>query len=573
MQIPVTLILLVLLLQHQTTLWGQLQFIDVSKTSGIFPNNIEPGFGGGVAAFDFDKDGFVDIYLPQKFGCPDRLYRNLGNGSFEDIGADSGIDVLLIGRSALWFDYDDDHRVDLLITSDCFNTSDTECGSRSSHRLYRQVADGQFVDVSVETGISNAGKIEFFGHRAGVCCGDIDRDGDLDLLIGQWEGELELMINHSGVFVDESVARGIVNPNAPFPHNPWQSVMHDFNGDGWLDIFTAVDFFENQLWINQGDGTFQDVAESSGTNFAFNEMGVTLGDYDSDGDFDIFVTNIFDKGKHNLLLRNDSTQSNVQFAEVSAQAGVDDTGFGWGTVFLDANNDTFLDLAATNGWFNGVGFDDESKMFLNNGDQPVTFTDVGKESGFNDQFFGSCLVAADLSYDGDLDLLQICNPANLEGPFRLLENQLQENGTPNSNWLVVRPRQLHKNYWSIGAVVTVEFAGKSICREISAGTSIHGQVPAESYFGLGDATTVDRVIVRWPFGDESIWENVPAGQIFTAFDGDVDANGDVNFMDVLAMAGQVGPCNECQADLNHDGTVSLLDIILLRPLLLRGNGN
>ena len=547
---------------------AQLQFNEVSNAAGILPNDIEPGFGGGVSAFDYDQDGDVDLYLPQRFGSPDRFYANNGDGTFADIAANSGIDIDLTGRSALWFDYDDDHRVDLLIVSDCFNSQDPDCASRSSYRLYRQTADGTFEDVSVETGIENSKTQTFFGHRAGVCCGDVDRDGDLDLLIGQWEGELELLINHSGVFVNEAVERGITNPNDPFPYNPWQSVMHDFNGDGWIDIFTAVDFFDNQLWLNQGDGTFTNVADSSGTSFAFNEMGVTLGDYDADGDFDIYVTNIFEKGKYNLLLKNESTVDNVLFEEVAAEAGVDDTGFGWGATFFDADNDTLLDLAVTNGWFNGIGFDDESRMFLNNGDKPVTFRDVSTDVGFNDSFFGSCLISVDLSQDGDLDLVQVCNPGQVDGPFRLLENQLKENETPDTNWLVVRPRQLGQNRWCIGAIVTVDVGNKTICREISAGTSMHGQVPAESFFGLGANTMVDRVTVKWPFGDESVWENVAAGQIFTAYDADVDVDGDVDFLDMLQMASQVGPCDLCQADLNHDGTVSLLDIILLRPLLL-----
>ena len=551
---------------------AQLQFTEVSKSVGILPADIEPGFGGGVSAFDYDRDGDVDLYLPQRFESPDRLYRNNGDGTFVDVGAESGIDIGATARSALWFDYDDDHRVDLLIVSDCFNSTSPNCIDQSSYRLYRQTSDGQFVDVSIETGIDNTKTQSFFGHRSGVCCGDIDLDGDLDLLIGQWEGELELLINHSGEFVNEAVERGITNPNDPFPFNPWQSVMHDFNGDGWLDIYTAVDFFENQLWLNQGDGTFVNVAESSGTNFSFNDMGIALGDYDADGDFDIYVTNIFEDEKHSLLLRNDSTPEQVQFAEVSAQAGVDNTGFGWGATFFDANNDTHLDLAVTNGWFNGIGFNDQSHLFLNNGDSPVTFSDVSETVGVNDSFFGSCLISADLGYDGDLDLIQVCNPSSLEGPFRILENQLQENQTSDSNWIVVRPRQIDKNRWCIGAVVTVEIGDTKICREISAGTSIHGQVPAEAYIGLGPFDVVDRVTVKWPFGDSCVWENVAAGQIFKAYDADINTDGEVNLLDVLEMAVRVGPCDDdCQADLNHDGSVNLLDIILLRPLLL-GNG-
>ncbi len=551
---------------------AQLEFVDVSAACGILPSLIEPGMGTGAAAFDYDNDGDIDIYLPQGFGNPDRLYRNDGSGNFEDIAETMGMDVNLSGRSALWFDYDNDHLVDLLIATDCFNSGNPDCPQDGTIRLYRQLPSGQFENATNAAGLNNAGSEEFHGHRSALSCGDVDRDGDLDLVIGQWEGDLQLFINESGVFTDQAETRGITNPHAPFPYNPWQSVIHDFNGDGWPDIYTSVDFFENQFWLNQRDGTFVNVAESSGTNFAFNDMGVSVGDYDADGDFDIYVANIFEDGKHNLLLQNNSTIDNVQFEEVSFAAGVANTGFGWGSTFFDANNDTLLDLAVTNGWFNGVGYADHSKMYINNGDQPPTFTDVSKGAGFNDDYFGSCLLSADLNGDGDLDLLQTCIPSLLEGPFRVLENQLNEKSKNPPNWLVVRPRQADKNHWCLGAVVTVEIGAQRLCRSIGAGTSIHGQEPAEAAFGLGAATSIDRLIVKWPFGDETVWENIQPNQVFNALDADLNRNGSIEMADIFVLRQMMGPCDgECQADLNHDGQVNRLDVLILRSMLLRGS--
>ncbi|MEM9412174.1 MAG: VCBS repeat-containing protein, partial [Planctomycetota bacterium] len=372
----------------------QVTFTEVTEQIGIFENTVDFGFGGGVSAFDYDEDGDIDLFLPQRFDAADRLYINDGTGRFDEGAVAAGLDVLAAGRSALWFDYDDDHLVDLLIASDCHNSIDPNCIEKSTIRLFRQLPGRQFVDVTDTCGLSNEGIEEFFGHRAGMCVGDIDRDGDLDFLVGQWNGELQLFMNEGGFFVNETDERGIFNPLSPFPFNSWQSVMHDFNGDGWLDIFTAVDFHENQLWINQRDGTFIEVAPSAGVDFAFNEMGVTVGDCDNDGDLDIFVTNIFEEEKHNLLLRNDSSIDNVVFTEISAEAGVADTGFGWGCSFFDADNDTDLDLAATNGWFNGIGFDDRSRMFINEGVQgQIDFEDISISSGFNDEFYGSCLIS------------------------------------------------------------------------------------------------------------------------------------------------------------------------------------
>ena len=537
---------------------AQVSFYENGGTRGILPNVVDDGFGGGVAAVDFDMDGDIDMYLPQKLGFSDRLYRNNGNGEFEDISAQSGIDVNLAGRNALWFDYNDDHLIDLLITSDCFNTDDNNCTSTTSIRLYKQLPSGTFENVTQSVGLDNSKTAEFFGHRSGVCCGDIDNDGDLDLLVGQWEGELELYVNHNGHFTNEADARGIINPFEPFPNNAWQSVMVDFNGDGWLDIFTAVDFWENHLWMNQGDGTFVDVAAESGSDFAFNDMGVAVGDYDNDGDFDLYVTNIFEGSKHNLLLQNESTLESIQFEEVAREHGIENVGFAWGATWLDANNDTILDLAVTNGWFNGIGYADQSEFFVG-ATGPRKFINISDASGFNDNFFGSCLIAADFNRDGDLDLAQVCNPSLFEGPFSLYENELVH--TEKTNWLVVRPRQAGVNHWSIGAIVTVEIGNKKLTRLIAAGTSIHGQEPAEAFFGLGNATVLDRVTVKWPMGDSTVWENVSAGQVFDAYDADLNVDGTVDLLDVMPLVDMIGPCKgDCQADFNNDGVVDMADI-------------
>ena len=547
---------------------AQVSFIDQSKSRGVLENFIDLGFGGGVAAFDFDEDGDIDLFLPQRFGSSDRLYLNDGAGNLDDVSAESGLDVMSAGRSAMWFDYDDDHLVDLLIASDCFNSEDPDCIDETTIRLYRQTLPGQFDDVTDAVGLNSVGVDPFFGHRSGIATGDIDNDGDLDLIVGQWGGQLQLYVNESGLFSDQTLARGIFNPRAPAPTDPWQSVMHDFNGDGWIDIYTSVDFAPNHLWMNQGDGTFVDEAASSGTDFAFNDMGVTVSDYDNDGDSDIYVTNIFEEGKRNLLLRNDSENGIAQFTETSIAAGVADTGFGWGTTFLDADNDTLLDLAVTNGWFNGVGFRDFSRMFLQNENAPGTFLDISESSGFHDEFFGSCLVSADINRDGDLDLLQVCNPALFEGPFRVLENQTSETSESN-NWLVVRPRQAGKNHWCFGAKVTVEIGDLRMSRDISSSTSIHGQEPAEAFFGLGDAQSVDRVIVTWPMGDQSVWEQVDGQQIFDAQDADLNLDGNLTLLDIGPFVDSIGNCDSrCQADLNHDDTVDLLDINIFVDALL-----
>jgi hypothetical protein len=364
------------------------------------------------------------------------------------------------------------------------------------------------------------------------------------------------------VFVNITESSGILDVGNL---TPWQSVMYDFNGDGWLDIFSAVDFLPNHLWINQQDGTFVDMAESAGVNYAFNDMGVTLGDCDNDGDIDIYVTEIYDAVFfHNILLRNDSFDGNLLFTEVSEQAGVNNTGFGWGTSFMDGDNDGNLDLAVTNGWFNGIGFQDSSRFFLNNGDDPVTFSNVSDEVGFNDIFWGSCLVSGDLDRDGDLDLAQACN---LDGPFRVLMNN-QTGSVDDNNWLVIQPRQADKNFWSIGAQVTLTVGDQTMSRVVTAGTSHLGQEAAESFFGVGTAEVVDRVEVRWPLGDITVWEDVAVNQIFKAIDADLNVDGQVTIADVAAAVHFFGPCNgqPCIADIDHNDRVDIRDLVLIRSV-------
>ncbi len=536
-------------------------FQDVSAERGIEKYFVAEGFGGGVAATDFDGDGDIDIFLPQGFGHPNRLYENLGNGTFQDIAAEVGLDSLSPSRSGLWMDYNNDHLLDLFVAGDCFGgcPSDDQSVSRSNLHLYRKLPSGQFEDVTTQAGLETV-VIDGGGHRSAVSCGDLDRDGDLDLIVGMWSGGFRVLRNDEGVYIDITDSAGFLNPD-----DPWQSVIYDFNQDGWMDIYSAVDFAPNHLWINQHDGTFVDMAPQAGVDTAFNDMGVSISDYDNDGDIDIYVTNIFETGLHNTLFRNDSREGVLSFTDVAADAGVDDTNFGWGTTFLDVNNDGNLDLAVTNGWFNGVGYHDQSRMFLNRGDNPVTFEDVSARCGFNDDMWGCCLIAADMDRDGDLDLLQT---TNLGGPFRILENRLYAVASNTTNWLCIRPRQAHHNFWSIGAVVRVEAGGKTMTRVITAGMSHLGQEPAEAFFGLGSAAMIDRIVVRWPLGHESVWENVPANQMLDLFDADLDGDALVGLGDLRLMFQNMGPCNgkPCAADLNHDDTVNFTDVFLLRSV-------
>ncbi len=496
-------------------------FVDVSAARGLGEYRMAPGMGGGAAAADFDDDGFVDLFVPNTEGVADQLYRNLGDGSFVEEATARGLASTERGRAALWLDTDGDRRLDLVVASDC---NGIECvPGVSLLRLLRQQADGTFTDVTAAAGLfDDAGRYDVFQHRSGLAAGDLDGDGFLDLYVGRWQRPSSASTDSArvfrnlgdGSFADVSRESGI----ATVVKSTWQSLMHDFDGDGATDVFVAVDFTENLLWHNRGDMTFLDIAPAAGVDGAFNEMGATLGDYDGDGDLDLYVTNIFENGKHNRLYRNLSELGQLVFEDVAIAAGVADTGWGWGATFFDADNDGHLDLAVTNGFRDRV---DTSKLFLSRGDG--TFADVSAAAGFDDDFWGNGLVAADLDRDGDLDLLQACNPApdGQVAPLRLLDNQ----PAAARHYLVVRPRSAGRNPRAIGATVHLTAAGTTQMRLITAGTSFLSQEPAEAFFGLGDATAAERVRVRWPNGTTSILDGVAVDRVLTVGDALVYGNG------------------------------------------------
>ena len=514
-----------------------IKFIDVTTTVGFKSHTPAVGLVAGAAAADYDADGFIDIFVPQGSGVPDRLYRNQGDGTFADVAVDAGVASMISGRSALWLDYDGDQKLDLLVGHD-------ESDAVSSFTLFRQTQEGVFEDVTVASGLFIPPSSSRTGRQrggpsqiGGMCSGDINNDGHLDLFIGWWSnvGDQLFLNTGQGAFIDISEASGVADPGP----RSWQPLMVDFDGDGWLDIYVARDFSPNRMWRNQGNQTFADVAPAAGLDNSWNEMGMALGDYDNDGDFDIYVTNIyhFIGDEHNILLRNDSVAETLVFTEVSEFFAVDNGDWGWGTTFLDVDNDGFLDLAATNGYHSGVWNNTPSRFFLNVDGGTSPFLDVTSAVGFDNLDWGAALLAFDYDRDGDLDLLQVTNG----GPLRLLQNQ-PLGSAANNHSLVVKPRMTGSNRYAIGAVVRIDVAGTSMMRLITAGTSLLGQEPAEAFFGLGSALTVDTLEIDWPDGVTSTLHDVAADQILVVV-APADCNGN-GVDDSIDIAGGSSPdCN------------------------------
>ena len=540
---------------------GQVRFVENGKERGILPYQMTAGMGGGVAAADFDDDGDIDLFVPNAEGVPDQLYRNLGGGQFEEIALEAGLASLQRSRVALWFDYDGDHRLDLFVASDCFAAQDERCVDAMTLRLYRQIDDAQFEDVTSKAGLTEDLVISPGQHRGGLCAADINNDGYLDLFTGLWAGEARVLLNNrDGTFADISLSSGIGGST----EGHWQPIAHDFDHDGWMDLFWAIDFTANHLWLNQRKLSFLDSAAQAGVNQAWNDMGVAIGDYDNDGDLDLFVSEIFDQGRHNLLYRNDSSGKTLVFTDVAVQSGVDNTSWGWGATFLDCDNDGWLDLAVTNGYFNEPWLTDQSRFFLNQGGDPVTFADVSADVGFDDVYWGSSLIALDIDRDGDPDMVQTC----AGGPLRVLENQ-PAGAAGNNHYLVIKPRMHGPNQRAIGATVRAMVADRTTVRLISAGTSYLGQEPAEAMFGLGTSDSADSITVNWPDGTQTTLKNVAADQVLTVWHedcaplGDLDGDGTVGVSDLLSLLANWGPCKRCPADFDGDGNVGVSDLLAL----------
>jgi hypothetical protein len=459
------------------TLWHQdadLKFTDITEKAGL----TRKGWGMGVAVADFDNDGNLDLFVTGYGG--NALYRNNGNCTFEDVTDKAGVRGGGFSTGAAWADYDRDGNVDLFV-------------SRYVH-----------VDMNDLPVFGSTKFCQFKG--APVQCGPWGMEGETDLLYHN---------RGDGTFEEVSKKAGV---NDPEKYYGLGVTWGDYDNDGWPDLFVADDATPNHLYHNNHDGTFTDDAMVGGIAMnsegqALGSMGVTWGDYDHSGYLSMFITEFADQPNtlyHNLGPRG--------FEDVAMQSHLGQPSLplvGWGTTFFDMDNDGWPDLFVANGHVypqmdtvKGSAAYAEP-MLLHRNLRNGTFEEVSKAAGIADMPLKSRRGAAfgDIANNGNIDIV-VLNVG--ESPSLLLNT----NKSPN-HCVLFHLVGTKSNRAAIGARVTVQAGGMTQFDEVHGGSSYLSQNDLRLHFGLGPATKIDSIEVRWPTGKTDRFKNMAADKIYT----------------------------------------------------------
>ena len=519
--------------------------IDFVHFSGMTGQKYFPtANGSGVAAFDYDNDGWLDLYfatatllpLGSAVNGPNRLYKNLGDGRFRDVTGESGVGFRGFCHGVVAGDIDNDGDQDLFLCNYGPNV------------LYLNRGDGTFRDISRSAGV------DLPNWSSGGAFLDYDDDGDLDLYVanyGRWSlpeddifcGQLEpkkvrlycsptfirttrhLLYRNNGdlTFTDVYATAILTTDPTTRERSPradgrgFGVVTSDLNGDGKVDIYVANDLSPNFLFLNKGDGTFEDATETSGAAYdergqARSGMGVDAEDVDGDGLPELLVTNF--ANEYNTLYMN---LANGTFMDVTSFLGLATTTIpyvGWGTALADFNNDGWPDNFVTNGHVDDnrqemgqvYAYAEPPQLFLNLGGKK--FRPAPRDAGayFQGTHVGRGAAFADLDNDGDVDI--VVN--HKDGPPALLRNDTKS----DNHWIRLELRGRRSNRDSIGTRAVVEVGGRTITRQRKGGGSLESSNDPRLLIGVGHARVVDRVSVHWPSGSKTILEHLEADRSY-----------------------------------------------------------
>jgi hypothetical protein len=512
-------------------------FTDVSESSGLsFVHDAGPIgnyffpqiMGSGVALFDMDGDGLLDVYLLNNGGPkgrPNQLFRQLPDGTFADVSKGSGLDFAGYCMGVAVGDVNNDGRPDVVVTE------------YRGVRLFLNEGNGKFRDVTRQAGLTNDG----WGVSAAFV--DYNRDGWLDLVVVNYvdynlpggcatnsgpdychprafKGQVTRLFRNRGSaagFKDVTAASGLGSKVGP----GLGVVCADFNGDGWPDILVANDGEPNHLWINQHNGTFLEEAAQRG--LAYNvlgqseaNMGIAVGDVDGDGLLDVFITHLTEE-THTLWMQGPAGA----FRDRTGAAGLTTSrwrGTGFGTVLADFDHDGALDLAFVNGRVGrgekilnkALGFwwgryAERNQVFGNDGDGHFRDLSHNNPALCGTANVGRGLAVGDVNGDGALDLLV----TTVAGPARLFRNVAPNRG----HWLMVRAVEPALKRDALGALVRVRAGGRTFVRPINPAGSYLCSSDVRAHFGLGQAGRVEEIEVIWPDGMKEIFDSGPVDRV------------------------------------------------------------
>ena len=493
--------------------------------------------GTGVAIFDYDSDGWPDIFIvngttlepmPDKRQPTNHLYRNNHDGTFTDVTEGAGLAHSGWGQGVCVGDYDNDGNEDLFVTYYGKNV------------LYHNNGNGTFSDVSEKAHVSGNG-----AWSTGCAFVDYDRDGKLDLLVATyvdfdlktapapgerascmwkgvavmcgprglpWSRNILYHNNGDGSFEEVTTKAKIDQTNG---HYGFSVSTLDFDDDGWPDIYVACDSTPSILYRNNHDGTFTDVAVTAGA--AFNEdgkeqagMGTTIGDYNGDGHLDIFKTNFSDDTATLYRNNGDGTFDDVTFP---AGLGLYTKYLGWGTMFLDVDNDGWPDLLLVNGHVypevdsQHLGSDYREPRILYHNKGNGTFEDISAKAGpgITTAASGRGLAVGDLWNDGRISAVI----SNMSAQPSLLVNQAKS----SNHWIEFKTIGTKSNRDGIGAKIRAKVGDRILVDEVRSGSSYDSNNDMRVHFGLGAATKIESVEVRWPSGLTEKFSNVRSDAI------------------------------------------------------------
>jgi hypothetical protein len=531
-------------------------FVDVSQRAGLTAPLLYGGIdqkkyiietnGCGVAFFDYDNDGWIDIFLlngtrlegfPKGKEPTSKLYKNNRDGSFSDVTAKSGLWRTGWASAVTVGDYDNDGFDDLFTTY------------WGQNALYHNNGNGTFTDVTSRAGLATK------GSRWGSGCAfvDYDRDGKLDLFVANylkfdlatapepgkgpnclWKGipvncgpkglptDTNLLYhnNGDGTFADVSESSGISKVRDRYAMT---AVVTDFNDDGWPDIYVACDSTASILYKNNRDATFADVAVETGA--AYNEdgqaqagMGVTAGDYNGDGQMDIFKTHFADDLP--ILYKN---SGRAFFEDSSRAAGFDHTPFvQWGTGLADFDNDGWPDVFTVTGnvypevekHFKQYPHKSTRLVYRNLGNGRFKDVTAGCGPGVLAPHSSRGCAFGDFDNDGDIDVLVM----NMNEAPSLLRNERASQGA--NNWIKLKLIGGRSNRSAVGARVRLKAAAHLQTQEISSQSSYYSHSDSRLHFGLGASTKADQIDIRWPSGATETVKDIAANRIVTIKEGE-----------------------------------------------------